>query len=169
MSVWNLKKRKKGHFQRQKTITTIKILTTQRENSSVSRTAPAESFTLRMCRGIHARRRTCQARLPKFWAAVPRFLGILESWRLSILGCYVGKMAEPNSDARGAAAQTFGSRAFQAERERLGSRAWHVRRRAWIPRHLQSVKRSTGAVRETLDFSLCVYTRVSVSRHLFSN
>ena len=26
------------------------------------------------------------------------------------------KLAEPNSDARGAAAQTFGSRAFQAER-----------------------------------------------------
>ena len=37
---------------------------TLREKFGVSRTAPAERFTLRMCRVIYARRRTCQARLP---------------------------------------------------------------------------------------------------------
>ena len=32
------------------------------------------------------------------------------------IGRYIAKWVEPNSEARGAAAQTFGSRAFQAQR-----------------------------------------------------
>ena len=53
--------------------------------------------------------------------------------------CYLlGTCADLNSDTRGAAAQTFGSRAFQAE-------------------HLLSVNPSAPTERETLDFSLIVH------------
>ena len=109
---------------------------TLREKSSVSRLAPAERFIPHWCRGIFARCQTCHARRSKVFSP---FSYIASQKTLS-------RHREPNSDARSAVAQTF------------GSRAWHVRRQVKIPRHLWAVNRSAAAGRETLDFFLSVYS-----------